>query len=80
MLIDFSLISENLFDQLITGNIQLPNGAKLMVAPSNGALHPVVPRASNIHPKPASTSPVVIKVVPPPTKLSQGESKVNFPL
>jgi len=56
-----------------SGNIQLPNGAKLMVAPSNGALHPVVPRASNIHPKPASTSPVVIKVVPPPTKLSQGQ-------
>lgn len=56
-----------------SGNIQLPNGAKLMVAPSNGVLHPVVPRTSNIHPKPASTSPVVIKVVPPPTKLSQGQ-------
>jgi len=47
-----------------------------MVAPNNGVLHPVVPRASNIHPKPTSTSPVVIKVVPPAAKLSQGRSKL----
>lgn len=67
-----------------TGNIQLPNGAKLLVAPPNHGV-PIQPVsiavwAPNIQPKPVPNSnPMVIKVAPPVTSnLAKSAAPGNF--
>ena len=54
---------------MIAGSIRLPNDARVMLAPKSASTNiptptPLSNRGMNIQPKPVSTNPVVIKVVP----------------